>query len=71
MYPRHNGSSSVLFCDGHVTRLSDPGIRVEQKRNYFDPLADVNGTDTETTDTPSDPLAPEIAASPSPKAPAK
>lgn len=38
--PRHNGASAVLFCDGHISRLSDSAIRVEQGRNPFDPSED-------------------------------
>ncbi len=39
--PRHNGGSAVLFCDGHIDRLADTGIRVAQTKNPFDPMADV------------------------------
>ncbi len=42
IYPRHNGATAVLFCDGHITRLSESGVRVEQPRNPFDPLAGVS-----------------------------
>ncbi|MBC8138745.1 MAG: hypothetical protein H8F28_22930 [Fibrella sp.] len=39
--PRHNGATAVLFCDGHISRLADSGIRVEQAENPFDPAANV------------------------------
>ena len=38
-YPRHNDAVCALYCDGHVKRISDLGIRFA-KRNPFDPAAE-------------------------------
>ena len=35
--PRHNNETAVLFCDGHVARLSSSAIRVDAGGNPFDP----------------------------------
>lgn len=56
--PRHNNTTAVLFCDGHITRLDDSGIRVAQTKNPFDP----------TTEAAATPEVSEIPTSPSPQA---
>ena len=38
MRPRHAGGANVLYCDGHIRRIIDPGIRA-QPRDPFDPAA--------------------------------
>lgn len=67
MYPRHNGSVSVLFSDGHISRISDPNVRMDTHRNPFDPLADV-AMPNDAEGAPTTP-APAASASPSPVAP--
>jgi prepilin-type processing-associated H-X9-DG protein len=65
--PRHNGATAVLFCDGHITRLADSGIRVEQAKNPFDPLTEVAAAGPETASSPPAKEPAEETVSPMPK----
>lgn len=53
--PRHNGATAVLFCDGHIARLADSGVRVEQTKNPFDPLTEASPVDSGTAPVPGSP----------------